>query len=991
MADAFISYSRKDKAFATALKARLEADGFEILFDLEDILASEDWARRLVDMIAGADHFVFMITPDSCQSRVCSVEINTALDLSKNIVPVTLRQTATEAIPPAISTRQWIDALSNTDPAQCAEALGVIFKTSPAWLRQHTELTSRARDWHLAQRRSALLRGSDLSRAEQWLSVSEGKEPPPSRLQTDYIEKSRRWRRTSRSIAACLLGLAVVSAAIAWKVIDEERRLSADSKLVSIASDWIDRDPTKAALVLLEVTNPEQTPYARARLAQLVTRPIASCELPGHSGGVRHAVFSPSGEFLMTLAGDRAVRLWRSAECQTKPAREIRLPDGIDRAMFTASGNAIVVFGVRSDASLWSVDGKQIGTPLEGEFKSAWLTRTGDLVTLRKDFAVEVWGTEPALERKATFVPFANLPGYGAIERAEFSETGDRLVLRTHGGVTAAWTLGSPGDATLIPGGHLLALSPDGRSYARSVFAEQRGREYRRYYDVLVRPSSPTVTDGTGGEPEPEDLREADHNDLIDAAAFSPDGNFLVTASGAGAVQVSDLREPTERRVARLEGHTGKVRGVQVAAVGDRFVTFGDDRTARLWRFGRLSPESLLRGHVGPGTTAAFSPDGGTLVTGGEDGVARLWHLDPGNEPLFLKAGDTVTDAWFTPDNRFVVARSRDSLEAWRLGSGSPSTRIDDPAFEIKALARHPREPAVALASIEGDIVIKSLEPGSEPRLVGKHVDVNLIAFDDSGVRLVSASGDGKLRMWNLEAGGDPLTLEIPRDTAMEELSKKLSADPNNEKLQEEAILTALLQQARGTFDRLEISTKTGRILASGATSVYSWPIDGGKPAVLVNPGDKLVEATAFDPKGAYVATAHAWDYTVRLWRADGSGLARTLGAATKSIRALRFSPDGKHLIVASEDETVRIWPIDRDDAPIVLRGHTSWVVDAEFSHDSTRVVTASYDGTARLWNVDGSDEEVGTEPGELRCAIRFDQLADCDRKRRRPSSCLVA
>lgn len=39
MADAFISYTRKDKAFATALKARLEADGFEILFDLEDIVS----------------------------------------------------------------------------------------------------------------------------------------------------------------------------------------------------------------------------------------------------------------------------------------------------------------------------------------------------------------------------------------------------------------------------------------------------------------------------------------------------------------------------------------------------------------------------------------------------------------------------------------------------------------------------------------------------------------------------------------------------------------------------------------------------------------------------------------------------------------------------------------------------------------------------------------------------------------------------------------
>ena len=74
MADAFISYSRKDKAFATALKTRLEADGFEVLFDVGDILGSEDWARRLVDMIAAADHVVFVISPDSCQSPVAAMD-----------------------------------------------------------------------------------------------------------------------------------------------------------------------------------------------------------------------------------------------------------------------------------------------------------------------------------------------------------------------------------------------------------------------------------------------------------------------------------------------------------------------------------------------------------------------------------------------------------------------------------------------------------------------------------------------------------------------------------------------------------------------------------------------------------------------------------------------------------------------------------------------------------------------------------------------------
>ena len=103
------------------------------------------------------------------------------------------------------------------------------------------------------------------------------------------------------------------------------------------------------------------------------------------------------------------------------------------------------------------------------------------------------------------------------------------------------------------------------------------------------------------------------------------------------------------------------------------------------------------------------------------------------------------------------------------------------------------------------------------------------------------------------------------------------------------------------------------------------------------------------------MATAHAWDYTVRLWNADGSGLVRQhWGRQPNTIEALKFSPDGKHLAsCTSKDETLRLWPTGRDGLPIVLRGHTSWVVDADFTRDSKRVVTQSSDGTARVWNVE--------------------------------------
>ena len=488
------------------------------------------------------------------------------------------------------------------------------------------------------------------------------KEPPPSGLQIEFIAESRHWRRTSRAIAACLVGVVAAGAAAGWIIVDRERRLSADNERVSIAADLMARDPTRAGLVLLEVTDPERTPYAMASLTDIVSRPIAACDMSGHPGGVDDVVFSPKGGRYLTVAKDGIGRLWSTAECRTKPLQEFLAPRGMDQAIFSADGLSIIIVGT-DVATLWRVDGTQAGT-LGGEFESVWLTKEGDVLALRRDFGVELWGIGTTLERKAAFTPFANLPGFGAVDRALFAPSTGRLVLETHGNVIGAWTLGTDRDATVLPGRGLLSLTLDGASYARAEFAEQRGREYRRHYDVLLR----SIDDGQ------EDLRDADHDALVDAAAFSPDGQFLVTTSGTAVVQVSSLKDSGVRKITRLNRHTGKVRGVRMSPSGDGFVTYSDDRTALLWRFAKLDSPTLFQGHVGPVTAAEFSPDGKALVTGSEDGVVRIWSLEPGVEPQLI-AADTP-DPWFSADDAFVVAGS----QAWplsRTDSADPALRTD--------------------------------------------------------------------------------------------------------------------------------------------------------------------------------------------------------------------------------------------------------------------------------------------------------------------------
>src|SRR6202035_5418696 len=71
----FISYSRKDMAFADRLDAALKARGFEPLIDREEIYAFEDWWERIQNLIGQAGTVVFVLSPDAVTSGVALKEI----------------------------------------------------------------------------------------------------------------------------------------------------------------------------------------------------------------------------------------------------------------------------------------------------------------------------------------------------------------------------------------------------------------------------------------------------------------------------------------------------------------------------------------------------------------------------------------------------------------------------------------------------------------------------------------------------------------------------------------------------------------------------------------------------------------------------------------------------------------------------------------------------------------------------------------------------
>jgi hypothetical protein len=189
----FISYSRRDSAFAERLREKLEASGHDAYVDKHDIAPGEDWRSRLGGLIEAADTVVFVVSPDSVDSDVCDWEVNRAERLGKRILPVVCRDPPEYTVPDRLQRLNYIFMRTPEEEAEGLAKLVDAIAVDITWVRAHTRYGERAGDWDRASRPARLLlRGSDIERAEAWRDGRPATAPAPSQLQLVYIADSRK-------------------------------------------------------------------------------------------------------------------------------------------------------------------------------------------------------------------------------------------------------------------------------------------------------------------------------------------------------------------------------------------------------------------------------------------------------------------------------------------------------------------------------------------------------------------------------------------------------------------------------------------------------------------------------------------------------------------------------------------------------------------------------------------------------------------------------
>lgn len=495
-----------------------------------------------------------------------------------------------------------------------------------------------------------------------------------------------------------------------------------------------------------------------------------------HLAAITSGACSPNGELFASASQDGMIIIWDVIEWDVYLDLDyysIDLPNLQHVMSFKAPDRAGAAFSLA-----FSLDGDMLASGFHDKNIYIWNTASGVLlhrlhghmdrvncmafspdgdclVSGSSDSTVRVWD-----RRKGTLTLPPLYEHKDGVWTVTFSSDGKRIISSSIDGTLHTWNA-----ETGVPLVHQLfrghvdkirtaAFSPNGALIASGS------------NDSTVR-----VWNAKSGERVLQPL--VGHKAEVLCVSFSPDGKTIASGSTDETIRLWNTETGMVRMVEPLRGHEGAITTIAFSPNGDRIASGSRDCTIRLWdtRIGHNIFDSL-RGHQNEVTRVAFAPSGETIISSSTDRTIRIWDAMLGKEierkPLRVIMATMVPVAFsFT---RAITTRiasvGRDkSILIW---TWIQETNLEESYWEERRIwptAQDTASPTALAFSPEGgyivcglsDRTVRLLKIESEmevlPPLQGHTGLISAVEFSNDGTRILSASYDKTIHVWNPKTG----------------------------------------------------------------------------------------------------------------------------------------------------------------------------------------------------------------------------------------------
>jgi len=528
----------------------------------------------------------------------------------------------------------------------------------------------------------------------------------------------------------------------------------------------------------------------------------------------------------------------------------------------------------------------------------------------------------------------------GAVNTVAFDRSGAALITGGQDGNTQVWNLNGTIRTTLEdanPVNHVSA-SPTTADIAIAgdngvrvwnpnttgvyFFSDDRLRIDRYRYASFSADAGLVLTSGGAVSQEPE-LWEWDtvrqtltityptHNGVVNFVTFSPNGQFVLSASDDFELILSNASDGSEIR--RFVGHSNRV------------------------------------------TSAVFSPDSTTILSAAADGEMFLWDTSPsGEERRFTDSPQSIGDVEYLDDGLILSSSDDGTLRVYNPDTGD---------VERELLIARPTIPQTTIAIASTGNMLDDLTvlwASTDIRLVdgvtgevqqritldNPQAWIEDIAISDDeqyalgggGFFFRETSSDffraPALTLWDLTTG------DIVQEYTAEEFAPV-------EGRQQAVTAVAILSATEDAPLRVVAGVETG--------TVYMWEALTGTFIREFSGHSGRVRDIQFSDNGQNILTGSD-DRTVLLWEVDNGSLIRRFSGHTGAVSTVAFNDFNDQVLSGSFDTRIILWDVDSGQPVRTFSGQDSPVTSVQFTPTNNGAISGAVNGSLLQWGIGNTE-----------------------------------